>query len=172
MEGSLENFESFIGVNFWTALFALLNFLLLFFVAKHFLISPVMKIIQDRQQEIDNLYADAGSARENALVLEKEYRVKLSAATETGDRIVKEAMARGHARQEEILRLANAEAAAMMDKAAAHISREKKKAINEAKDEISGIAIAIAEKVLRRELNAADQADLVESFIARLGDEV
>ena len=33
MEGFLENFESFIGVNFWTALFTLLNFLILFFVA-------------------------------------------------------------------------------------------------------------------------------------------
>ena len=41
----MEQFESFIGVNFWTALFTLLNFLALFFVAKHFLIGPVMQLI-------------------------------------------------------------------------------------------------------------------------------
>ena len=59
-----------------------------------------------------------------------------------------------------------------MDKAAADIAQEKKKALNDAKDEISGMAIAIAEKVVGRELNAADQADLVDSFIAQLGENV
>ncbi len=165
-------FESFIGVNFWTALFTLLNFIALFLVAKRFLIGPIMAIIAERQKEIDDLYADAGSAKEHALALESEYQQKLSVATETGERIVKEAMARGQAREEEILRAANAEASAIMDKAAADIAQEKKKAINDAKDEISGIAIAIAEKVVCRELNAADQQELVDSFIAGLGDGV
>ena len=52
----MEGFESFVGVNFWTALFTLLNFLALFFVLKHFLVGPVIKIIQDRQKEIDDMY--------------------------------------------------------------------------------------------------------------------
>ena len=58
--------EGFISVNFWTALFTLLNFLLVLFVGKKFLYAPVMKMIQSRQQEIDNLYADAGHAKEEA----------------------------------------------------------------------------------------------------------
>ena len=166
----MEGFESFVGVNFWTALFTLLNFLALFFVLKHFLVGPVTKMIQDRQKEIDDMYASAGDAENQAKLLEEEYKQKLSAATETGERIVKEAVARGQAREEEILRQANAEASAIMDKAAADIALEKKKAINDAKDEISGIAIAIAEKVVSRELNAEDQAQLVDSFINELGE--
>lgn len=166
----MEGFESFVGVNFWTALFTLLNFLALFFVLKHFLVGPVTKMIQDRQKEIDDMYASSDDAEKLAKLLEEEYKQKLSAATETGERIVKEAVARGQAREEEILRQANAEASAIMDKAAADIALEKKKAINDAKDEISGIAIAIAEKVVARELNAADQAQLVDSFINELGE--
>ena len=42
----MGEFEGFIGVNFWTALFTLLNFLALFFVMKRFLVGPVLKIIQ------------------------------------------------------------------------------------------------------------------------------
>ncbi len=167
----MEGFESFVGVNFWTALFTLLNFLALFFVLKHFLVGPVIKIIQDRQKEIDDMYAAAGNAEEQAKLMEAEYKEKLSAAAETGERIVKEAVARGQAREEEILRQANAEASAIMDKAAADIALEKKKAINDAKDEISGIAIAIAEKVVARELNEADQAQLVDTFINELGEQ-
>ncbi|MBQ2893741.1 MAG: F0F1 ATP synthase subunit B [Oscillospiraceae bacterium] len=168
----MEGFESFVGVNFWTALFTLLNFLALFFVLKHFLVGPVIKIIQDRQKEIDDMYASAGNAEEQAKLMEAEYRQKLTAAAETGEKIVKEAVARGQAREEEILRQANAEASAIMDKAAADIALEKKKAINDAKDEISGIAIAIAEKVVARELNETDQAQLVDIFINELGEQV
>ena len=168
----LDKFESFIGVNFWTALFVLLNTLAIFFVAKKFLIGPVLKIITDRQQEIDGMYQEAGNAKANAEAMQAEYQMKLSSAHATSERIVKEAVARGQAREEEILRQANAEASAIMNKAAADIAMEKKKAINDAKDEISGIALAIAGKVVGRELTGADQSDLIDHFIEELGDGV
>ena len=41
----MGTFESFIGVNFWTALFVLLNTLAIYFVGKKFLFGPVMQII-------------------------------------------------------------------------------------------------------------------------------
>ena len=163
-------FESFIGVNFWTALFVLLNTVALFLVMKRYLYGPIMEMIKARQDEIDQLYLDANAARKDALAMEAEYKEKLDQAMQTGDQLVKEAVQRGQRRQEEILQQANAEAAAMMDKAAEDIAREKKKAINDAKDEISGIAIAIAEKVVGRELNEKDHAALVDSFIDELGE--
>ena len=168
----LDKFESFIGINFWTALFVLLNTLAIFFVAKKFLIGPVLKIITDRQQEIDGMYRDAGNAKASAEAMQAEYQMKLSSAHATSERIVKEAVARGQAREEEIVRQANAEASAIMNKAAADIAMEKKKAINDAKDEISGIALAIAGKVVGRELTGADQSDLIDHFIEELGDGV
>ena len=167
----MGEFESFIGVNFWTGLFTLLNFLAVLYVGKRFLWGPVMKMIQDRQQEIDDLYDDAGKAKEAAQQLESEYKQKLAAAQETSDRLVKEAVARGQAREEEIIRKANAEASAILDKASSDIAQEKKKAINDAKDEISVIALAIAGKVVGRELNQADQSALVDQFIQELGEE-
>ena len=165
----MEGFQSFIGVDFWTALFTLLNFLAVFFVGNHFLWGPVTKMIQDRQQEIDDMYSEADTLRTNAQAMEAEYRQKLLDAQSTGDRIVREAVARGQAREEEILRQASQEAGAMMDKAAADIAMEKKKAINEAKDEIAGIAMEIAGKVVGRQLTDADQAQLVDRFIDELG---
>lgn len=165
-------FESFIGVNFWTALFVLLNFLVLFFVAKKFLFLPVKKMIDSRQQEIDTMYAEAGAAKENAQALQKEYEQQLSVARETGDRLVQEATARGQSRQEEILRQANLEAERIREKAAADIAQEKKKALNDAKDEISTLAMEIAGKVVGRSLNEEDQTRLVDSFLAELGEQV
>ena len=162
----------FLNINFFTALFTLVNTIALFLVLKHFLFQPVMKMITDRQKEIDDMYDEAGSAKKNAQALEAEYQKKLSNAVETGERMVKEAVARGHAREEEIIRQANADAAAIMDKAAADIAMEKKKAVNDAKDEISGLAMAIAGKVMQRELTVADQSQFIDNFIDKLGEQL
>lgn len=163
-------FEDLLGVNPWTALFVLINTLAIFFVARKFLFAPVTKMIQDRQQEIDDLYAEAEQAKHQASALQNEYQEKLAAAAETGEQIVKDAMARGQSREAEILRQANAQATALREKAEADIAREKKKAVADAKNELSGIAVAIAEKVVGQSLEADKQADLVEQFINELGD--
>ena len=163
-------FESFIGVNIWTALFVLLNFLLLFYVAKKFLFVPVKNMIDSRQKEIDTMYADADAAKESALALETEYKARLAAAQETGENLVKEAMQRGKNREEEILRQANREADAIREKASQDIAREKKKALNDAKDEISSLAMEIAGKVVGASMDDARQKQLVDSFLEELGE--
>jgi len=162
--------KEFISIDFWTALFTLVNFLLVFFVGKKFLYGPILKIIRDRQQEIDDLYADAANAKEEAKVLQAEYQQKLTNAQAESERIVKEAVTRGQAREEEIIRKANRDAAAIMDKASQDIAQEKKKALNDAKNEIADISLAIAGKVVERELKAEDQSQLIDSFIDALGD--
>ncbi len=166
----MKGFESFIGVNFWTALFVLLNTVALFLVLRKYLFGPVMKMIADRQREIDDMYAGAEKANADAQAMQNEYQQKLSAASETSERLVKEAVVRGQNREEEILRQANREAAAILDKAAADIEQEKKKAINDAKDEISDLAMAIAGKVVGHSLNTEDQSALVDRFIEELGE--
>ena len=165
-------FESFLGVNPWTALFILLNTLTIFFVAKKFLFGPVMGMIEQRQKEIDDMYSDAGQAKAEAKAMQAEYQQKLNEAQTTSERIVKEAVARGQRREEEILSNANKEASSIMNKAYADIEMEKKKAINDAKNEISGLAMAIAGKVVERELTDADQSDLIDRFIDELGEGV
>lgn len=163
-------FEELLGVNPVTALFTLANTVALFLVLKKYLFKPVLKMIEDRQKEIDDLYGDAEKAKADAEAMQSEYAQKLSDATQTGERIVKEAVARGQSREEEILRQANLQADAIRQKASEDIDREKRKAVNDAKDQICVIALDIAGKVVGRELTDADQAKLVDSFIDQLGE--
>ncbi len=71
---------------------------------------------------------------------------------------------------EEILGEARAQAAAFKQKAEADIAQERKKAVNEAKDEIGGMAMEIASKVVEREIKAADHKDLIDEFIKNVGE--
>lgn len=160
----------FLNINVFTALFTLVNTLILFFVLKKKLFHPVMKMIRDRQQEIDDMYRKADEAAQNAQALQSEYEQKLNDATLTGERLVNEAVARGQSREEEILRQAELKAAAIREKAEQDAQRERKKVLNEAKDEISVLAIDIAGKVVGRQMNEEDQSRLVDDFIHRLGE--
>ena len=50
------------------------------------------------------------------------------------------------------------------------IAQERKKAVNEAKDEIGGMAMEIASKVVEREIKEADHKDLIDEFIKNVGE--
>ncbi len=166
----LGRFEGFIGVDFWTALFVLLNTLAIFFVARKFLFAPVHKLISDRQKEIDDSYAGAEKARADAEALKSEYESKLAQAQTASEQILSDAQKRARAREEEILKSARAEAGALLDKAVADIELEKRKAVSEAEHEISSLALALAEKVLEREITDADREALTDRFIDGLGE--
>ena len=84
----MGQFESFIGVDFWTALFVLLNTLAIFLVARKYLFKPVHKLITDRQKEIDDMYASAGKAKAEAEGMAEDYRQKLSEAQAASERLV------------------------------------------------------------------------------------
>ena len=162
----------FLNIDFFTALFTLLNTIALFLVLKKYLFKPVMKMITDRQAEIDGMYDAAGNAKDEAETMRQEYAQTLEQAQQAGERIVKEAVERGQSREEEIIRNANLEANAMMEKASSAIAQEKKKAINDAKDEISELAVTIAGKVVGREIRQEDHAGFINSFIDQLGESV
>ena len=98
----MTGFESFVGVNPWTALFTFCNMLITFTVLKKFLFKPVKKMIDDRQQEIDTMYADADAAKQKAADLEKEYADHLQSIKDERDAMLREATARAQKREEEI----------------------------------------------------------------------
>ena len=161
-------FEGFIGVDFWTALFVLLNTLAIFFVARKFLFKPVHRLITNRQNEIDDLYGKANEAKKEAEGMRADLDHQLRDAKNEADRIIKEAVSRGEDREREIISKAHSEAAAILDKAADDAEREKRQALNEAKDEIASIAVTLAEKVMEKEVDKDVHASLVDDFIKRL----
>ena len=167
-----EGFESFIGFNPWTALFTLLNMVITFLILKKFLFKPVNKMIDDRQKEIDDLYADANSAKAEAAALKTDYDAKLAQAKEESARIVQSATVEANRRSDEIVRQARLDADAIRTKASADVELEKKKALNEVKSDISRIAVDIAEKVVEKKLDVSDQDRLIEDFLRGIGGPV
>ena len=116
LEFTPEKFESFVGVNFWTMIFAWVNLLILYLLFKKFLFVPIKKMIDSRQQEIDDMYSDADSARKSAAELKAEYEEKMSHAEEESEQIVKKAVRKAQLKEEEILKEANLQASRTLER--------------------------------------------------------
>ena len=86
------------------------------------------------------------------------------------DAMLREATARAQKREEEIVGEARAEAASIRAAAEADIAQERKKAVNDLKNEIGGMAVEIAGKVVEREINESDHQALIDEFIRNVGD--
>ena len=168
----LNEFESFIGINLFTMIFAWLNILILYFVLRKFLFKPVKKMIDSRQAEIDGMYSDAEGAKSSAEAMREEYEEKLAAADAETEEILRSAVRRAQLREEEILKEANEKAARTLERAEEQIELERKRAINEVKDEVSGMAIDIAEAVIERDIKKSDHDALIDDFISKMGDGV
>ena len=166
----LDKFESFVGVNFWTMLFAWVNLLILYLFLKKLLFKPVKNMIDSRQKEIDDMYSDAESSKKTAEELKCEYEKKLESANEESEEILKRAVRKAQLREEEILADANMKAARTLERANEQVELEKKRAINEVKDEVSDMAISIAAAVIERDVKGDEHKDLIDEFINKMGD--
>ena len=168
----LDEFEGFIGINPFTMLFAWINILILYFVLRKYLFKPIKNMIDSRQSEIDGMYSDAEGAKTDAEAMKSQYEEKLASAEAESEEILRNAVRRAQLREEEILKEANDKAARTLERATEQIELEKKRAINEVKDEVSDMVIGIAEAVIERDIKKADHDALIDSFIDQLGDGV
>ena len=155
----------FVGID-WTVVAQLLNTLILFLILKKILFVKVKTMIDERQAEVDRIYADAEAAQAQASLLKEHYDQSLAGARDEAQRIVIEARKNAENQAEAILADARTEVTALRERADA----DKKKAAGEIKDEIPEIAIMIAEKVVEREITPEDHQRLIADFIDRVGE--
>lgn len=166
----MPEYQSFVSLDIWTALFCLVNMIITFTVLKKFLFKPVLKMIDDRQKEIDDTYASINAAKAEADSLRQSYTEKLAAANTESEQIVRSATKKAQQREEEILQEAQAKAARTMERAQEQIELEKKQAMQDLKSQVSDIAVDIASAVLEEDVDSKKHANLIDSFIKNLGE--
>ena len=157
------SYQSLVAFEGWTFIAQILNLFLQLYLFKKFLFKPIQNIIAQRQQEVDAVYADADSA--------KKYEGHLLTARTEAEEITARAVKNAQTRSDAMLASAQSEAAAMREKASRDIELERRKAMNEMKSEISGLAVEIASKVAEKEIDEKQHEALIERFIDELGDE-
>lgn len=165
-------YQSLVTVNPVTLIAQICNLFIQLLIVKIFFLDKIKAILDQRREAADKQITEAETAKSEALAIKKTYEQNMQEAKAKADDLLMSAQRTANSRSDEIIAQAQQQAAQIKSKAAADIALEKKKALNEAKNEISDLAMAIAGKVVARELNAGDQADMIDRFIDELGDNV
>ena len=168
----MDLYQSLVTVNPVTLIAQICNLFLQLLIVKIFFLDKIKAILDQRREAADKEISDAEAAKAEAMTIKATYEQNMAEAKAKADDILMNAQRSASMRSEEIISQAQQQAAQIKSKASADIEMEKKKAINDAKNEISGLALAIAGKVVERELDSADQTGLIDRFIDELGDNV
>ena len=166
----MQLYQALITLDGWTFVAQICNLMIQLVIFKKLLLNPVKKVIAERKAKADSQIADAEKLRTEAEAMKAEYEQNLQNARNEANQIVASAQKTAAARSEELLGEARAQAAALKQKAEADIAQERKKAVNEVKDEIGGIAMEIASKVVEREIHEEDHRELIDEFIKNVGE--
>jgi F-type H+-transporting ATPase subunit b len=161
----MELIQPGIGLIFWMTL----SFAAVLFILGKYAWKPIMKMLREREQTIDQALHAADKAREDMKQLRFDNEKLLKQAKEDRDAILNEARKIRDKIVEEAKVKASEEADRIVDSAKERIQNEKMAAVVDLKNQLATLSIEIAEKVLKEELA---QGKKQEELISRLMKEV
>tara|TARA_B100000686_G_scaffold153558_1_gene160992 strand:- start:50795 stop:51370 length:576 start_codon:yes stop_codon:yes gene_type:complete len=152
------------GLFIWT----ILTFLILFFVLSKFAWKPLLTLLESRENTIKSSLEDAENAKQELERLNTESEAIISEARSEAQSIRVEAKSAAEKIKADIMAQAGEDAKKLRDETEKQIQVEKDKAISEIREEVVGLTIAVAEKVIRKNLSKVDNQELIEDSLKNL----
>lgn len=162
--------QELVGIVPWTFIAQICNLFIQVYLIKRFLFKPVNEMLEKRRAMADAEIQDAVKAKDEANAIKAEYEQNMQEAKNKANEILVNAQKTAAIQSEVMLKEASAQANALKAKAESDIAQEKRKAVNEIKDEIGGMAMEIAGKVIEREICEEDHKKLIDEFISNVGE--
>lgn len=161
----MELVKPAIGLVFWMLFF----FGIIFFILKKYAFPAIIKGLKEREDSIQSALDQAREAREEMNKLKSDNERILAEARSERDKLLKEARETKDSIVHEAKSKAQVEADRIMKQAREAILSEKNAAINDIKNQVSTLSVAIAEKLLQNELTAPEkQKSLVQELLKDL----
>jgi F-type H+-transporting ATPase subunit b len=150
------------GLMIWT----LVTFVIVLIVLRKFAFGPIQQLIDTRRQAIVADLDAAQAAREEAQTSLAEYRQQLAEARKEANKIVEDARRVGDERRAAAVAELEAEKARLMQQTREEIQSETRQALNAIKQQVADLTLAATEKVVRAQLNEAEQRRLIDEALA------
>ena len=147
MEKLITEFS--IGLFFWQTVI----FIFLILLLKKFAWKPILDAVNEREEGIKNALLSAEKAKEEMASLQSDNEETLKKARSERDSLLKEAREIKQQLIDEAKSEAKNEAKKIISQAQETIQNEKNSAIVDLKNQVAGLSIDIAEKVLKEKLS-------------------
>lgn len=147
----------------------IINFIILFFILRHFLFNPVNNAISSRENEIADRINKSEEDMKKAEALRIENEHQLKAAKDEGKKIVENFKVKAENVSNDIIKDAKSEAQILMERARTEAEREKEKASDEIKTQVVDLAVVLSSKALEASIDEEQHRRLIKDFIAKVG---
>lgn len=148
-----------------------LSMYVLFTLLSYLLFDPVRKLLADRQQRVADEQESAKQERAAAIGYKEEYELKLKEVDKEAQVILSEARKKAMKQEAKIIADAKEEAARIIERANVEIELEKKRALDDMKQEMITIASMMAGKVVAASIDTSIQESLVDETLKEMGDQ-
>ncbi|MEY3244336.1 MAG: hypothetical protein RJB20_576 [Pseudomonadota bacterium] len=155
------------NINFTLIAQAIAFAVLIWFTVK-FVWPPLLSAIETRQKEIADGLAAASEGRNALEVAAKKSEITLNEAKQKASEIIGQAEKRGSQIVEDAKGVAKAEGERIIAGAKAEIEQEINRAKEGLRSQVSSLAVAGAEKILRKEINASAHSEMLAKLAAEL----
>jgi F-type H+-transporting ATPase subunit b len=152
------------GLFIWT----ILTFLVLVALLARFAWRPLLQALETRQATIAKALDDAKKARQELERVQRESSQVLMNARVEADAIVARSRADAEALRDELKQKSRAEAAAIVKNAERQIQLETARAVQQIRQEAVDLSVAIASKILRRQVTKEDNEGLIEETLKQV----
>ena len=152
------------GLFIWT----IITFLLLFFVLAKYAWKPLIKMLDDREGMIRSSLDDAEKAKLELERLNKESEAITAKARSEAQAILAESKTVAEKVKEDTIAKAKEQAIKISDDAQKQIQVEKDKAITDIKQEVVNLTLLVAEKLINKNLNDADNKSLIDESLKKV----
>ena len=146
-----------------------INFVLLLFLLRKFLYTPLVAKMEERTAAIKKSLEEAQAARAQAAKQQEENAERLRTAHAEAEAIRARALKDAADEQHKLIDAARAESQRLVESARAQLEAETRRARAELRKEVSDLAVAVAEKLVRKSLRDEDHRRIVDEAVARIG---
>lgn len=153
-----------------TLVVQVLSFLLLVYILRRFAWNPLMNMMEERRNQIEANIANAEKERLQAEQIKREYQEEMRKARQEAQEVIAKATKLSEQRAAEILASAHEEAEKIKKAALVDIERERDRAIAQVQAQVADLSVAVAEKIIRKNLDVKGQEDMIEQFIQEVGE--
>ena len=160
-------FEQF-GINAWLLAAQIVNFGLVVFVLYKLAYKPILKVLDDRREKIENSLKQAEAVEHRTEELEKEVDAKLKKAKKEADAIVAEAREVAEKSRNDLMVKTNNEVTKMMEKAKQDIENQKERMMDDIKQYVVQTSLLVVEKILSEKLDKGTQEKLVQESLKEI----
>jgi F-type H+-transporting ATPase subunit b len=154
-----------------TLLIQVVNFLILIALLSKFLFKPLTRFLAERAEGIEKSLTEARLAREAAAKAQEEYRDQIQSTQREAALLREQAQREVEAERQRLLKESREEAQRLVADGKAQIEAETRRAKVSLRQEVIGLSLLVAERILGRAMTADDQQRLAEQYLRDLGRE-